>query len=57
MTRMTFSEWMRKVDEILNRKCGLDSRDLPDVCYRDMYDDGMSPRSAASKALRAADFY
>jgi hypothetical protein len=49
-----FAAWMVRVDALLVRKVGLDSRDLPDICYRELHDDGASPAEAASAALRAA---
>ena len=52
---MSFEQWMAKVDAILSRKlCGLTSRDLPDWMYIDAFEDGVSPASAASQALKAA---
>lgn len=49
-----FDKWMAKVDAALVKKCGLDSRDLPDWMYADAFEDGRSASSAASAALRAA---
>ena len=36
------------IDALLIRKIGITSADLPDICYRDMYDDGEKPRRAAA---------
>jgi hypothetical protein len=48
-----FTAWMKKVDAHIAAKCcGLTSDDLPDICYRDLFDDGTSPASAARKAIR-----
>jgi hypothetical protein len=30
----------------------LSSSDLPDVCYRDLFEDGLTPREAARYAVR-----
>jgi len=49
-----FQAWMAKVDAILVSKTGLESADLPDVCYREMHDDGDSPSQAARAAIRYA---
>ena len=49
-----FEAWMAKVDAVLVKKCGLDSSDLPDWMYRDAFEDGASPASAAKEALKAA---
>ncbi len=53
-TTQTFETWMAKVDLVLDKLCGLDSHDLPDWMYCDAFDDGMSPATAAKKALKAA---
>ena len=48
-----FDAWMRKGDAVVSRQ-GLSVHDLPDVSYRDWFDDGMSPARAAAKAIRMA---
>lgn len=49
---MDFEQWMRKVDaEIAERLLGLTSSDLPDKCYRDMYETDMTPEEAAAEVL------
>jgi hypothetical protein len=52
--KITFNDWMAKVDAALLRKCGLDNRDLPDWTYVDAFEDGFTPNAAAAAALRAA---
>ena len=42
-----FADWMHRVDRAIQAKTGLTSRDLPAQCYRDMFDDGMSPSRTA----------
>lgn len=54
MPRLTFDEWMKRVDAHVSRICGLSYSDLPDIAYRDMYDDGASPKEAAQEALAEA---
>ena len=49
---MTFEQWMQKVNTAISNKIGLTSDDLPDCCYRDWFDDGISPKSAATMALK-----
>ena len=49
-----FNIWMARVDAYIEQKFGLSSSDLPDYCYRDAFDDGASPGSAAKAAIRAA---
>ena len=54
-TGQTFEHWMKSVDKIISDKLmGMTSADLPDMCYRDYYDDGMSPRQVAAMAIRSA---
>ena len=55
-TKMTFQQWMMEVDDILVRKCGAESLDLPDMCYADWYDDDIPPYKAAHKVLMVAGF-
>lgn len=51
----TFEHWKRTVDMVLGSIAGLCSDDLPDCCYADWYEDGLSPAAAAKRALRAAN--
>ncbi len=53
---MTFQQYMQKVDAEIAGICGLSSLDLADVCFRDMFDDGVSPREAAEECLEYSDF-
>jgi hypothetical protein len=54
--KLTFEGWMRAVgDNIASIMCGLSHDDLPDCCYRDWYDDGRTPQSAALEALKNAN--
>jgi hypothetical protein len=57
--KMTFDEWMKAVDAVVQHNCGMTSSDLPDVCYADWYDEGDTPGRAASRAIRSAleDWY
>lgn len=49
-----FRAWMKKVNSAIQDKVGLSSEDLPDCCYRDWYEDDVSPKQAANKAIRNA---
>jgi hypothetical protein len=49
-----FDTWMEAVDDAVQANCGASVRDLPDCCYRDWFDDGLSPREAARLALENA---
>ena len=53
--KRTFEEWMKDVNRAVYVKLGLTTEDLPDCCYRDWYDEGASPKSAAARALRNAE--
>ena len=46
-----FTAWMAKVDKAINKLTGLTSSDLPDVAYRDMFEDKRAPSAAARVAL------
>jgi hypothetical protein len=54
MNTQTFEAWMQDVDNAVERLTGMSTNDLPDVCYRDMFEDGVKPVSAARKAIRNA---
>jgi hypothetical protein len=54
MQRYTFGEWMMMVDGLIDEACSMTSRDIPDMPYRDGYDDGVSPETMARRALRSA---
>jgi Family of unknown function (DUF5419) len=49
--RMTFAEWMAKVDAIIMKKFGLDSRDLIDWDYHGAFEDGYTPSQAVREAI------
>lgn len=54
-TRMTFEEWMKRVDNHIGHTLPfMDSNDIPDWRYRDAYDEGMTPKRAAQNAIRQA---
>jgi len=53
MAKRSFEEWMAAVDALISYAlAGLNSSDLPDCCYLDWYDDGVTPKGAAKRALR-----
>jgi hypothetical protein len=49
-----FDRWMEAVDAAVEALAGVSVHDLPDLCYRDLYDDGTSRREAARLALENA---
>lgn len=51
---LTFEQWRKEVDRIVQVKTGLSLDDLPDVDTRSMYDDETHPRVAAARAIRNA---
>lgn len=54
---MDFTSWMGAVDQCIGAAAGgLGHRDLPDVAYRDMFEDGCEPSEAATEALYEAGF-
>ena len=51
-----FDVWMRKVNSAVEAATGgLSVSDLPDCCFRDWFDDGVSPSAAAKRALKNAN--
>lgn len=52
--KRTFEEYMKLVDAELIKLCGLTHMDLSDIAYRDCYDDGVPPKSAAKRAYKAS---
>ena len=49
-----FEAWLARADAVCCKLVGMSIYDLPDYCYRDAFDDGMTPAAAAKSALRAA---
>ena len=54
MEKKTFESWMKNVDQIITATIGLSALDLPDVCYADWFENGMSAKAAARKAIKNA---
>lgn len=53
-TDAAFKLWMAKVDAEVNRRIGLSYMDLPDIDYAGLFDDGVSAKRAAGKAIAGA---
>jgi hypothetical protein len=49
--RLTFEQWRVQVDGEVGRRVGLSVDDLEDVALADWYEDGMSAKVAARKAI------
>ena len=47
----SFNEWMAKVDKIVERKLGVSVHELPDMNFRDPYEDGVSPEEFVREDL------
>ena len=52
---LTVTQWFKKVDVIVNQKCGVGVRDLADFCIWDCWQDGMTPEEGAVEALENDD--
>ncbi len=52
-----FDQWMKEIDEILERDADINSQDLPDQPYRDWFNDELSAKEAAHRALYDSGFY
>ena len=48
---MTFDQWMDRVDRCCQLDFGLSIRDLPDMCFRDAYDSGLTPEDFMAENL------
>jgi len=52
---MTFEQWMKSVDSILDSKTGFTSGDFRDRCYRDHYDGEMTPEECVEAEFGSGD--
>ena len=50
-TNGSFDLWMQRVDAAVQRQVGVSVYDLPDCCFRDWYDDDLTPNEAAEVAI------
>ena len=57
MAKQSFQAWLDKVSNVIQRETGLGVFDLADQPYHDWYDDGYTPREAASEALENEGYY
>ena len=55
-TKMTLDEYIRKIDRILQVKCGFASPDLADYDFASAYEDGETPSSVAKQMLENEGF-
>lgn len=52
--RQSFEEWMRAVDAEIERRVHLSASDIDDWRYRDDYDEGLTPKRSAARAIANA---
>lgn len=52
MQRISFDLWMKQVDSLLIAQLGMSSMDIADCNYAVWYDDGLSAKNAASRAIK-----
>lgn len=48
----TFEEWMAAVEAVIRRIAGVHADDLIDMPYFDWFEDGLTPKRAAVRAIR-----
>ncbi len=53
--KQDFEHWLAKVDAAVEARTGMSLSDLPDCCFRDWYDDGVTPSAAAARVIRNAN--
>jgi len=54
MAKTSYDEWKRMVDKFIIAKCGMTADDLDDWRYMDDWQDGMSPKRSAARAIKNA---
>jgi hypothetical protein len=47
-------EWKQEADNLCNKNFGLSLDDLPDCCYMDWYEEGITPARAVLRAMKNA---
>lgn len=48
---VNFAEWFDQIDRLCHQAFGLSIMDLPDMQFRDAFDDGMSPEDFMTDTL------
>lgn len=46
-----FADYLRAVDAIIEDRTSVGLFDVPDIMYRDCFEDGMAPEEAAEEAI------
>jgi hypothetical protein len=52
-TLQTFEQWMKTIDDLLFAETGLNYQDLPDQCFKDWFDEGLTPEAACIRCLHS----
>jgi hypothetical protein len=52
--KITWEQWRREVDAEIMRRVSMTSDDLPDWNYRGAYEEGLTAKRAAAKAIQYA---
>jgi len=55
MNKRTYEQWLAAVDAECVKRIGLSYMDLPDINYGDLYEEGATPKRAASQAIKRAN--
>lgn len=50
----TFGQWKAEVNAEVSRTVGLHADDLADISYLELWEDGVGPKAAARKAIKAS---
>jgi hypothetical protein len=53
MKYTTFESWMEAVNGLVFTHFILEAYDLPDLCYRDWFESGITPMIAARKTIKS----
>lgn len=55
-TKLTFEQWMSRINKRLELSLGITADDLPDMCYTDMYEDGATVSEVVAEVLQDNGF-
>lgn len=56
MSKVTFEQWMKAVDNILEHEIELTYKDLADQPYYEWYENNVSPKTAARRVMKEEGF-
>ncbi len=54
MAKISFDTWKQQVNQEVQTRTGMQADDLDDWCYTSDWQDGMSPKCSAARAIRNA---